>query len=139
MKHTENIPTFFEQEANRMAALNKYKHMNSDDKSGATTLLTIIGAGVLIAFLWLYSIFAYGFVAVKLWAWFVVPVFHTTVTFGILQAAGLLMFVRFFVQEHKMPVTDPDETTSQKICKVILPIIVPWMVLLLGWLLKSMM
>jgi hypothetical protein len=76
---------------------------------------------------------------VKLWAWFVVPVFHTTITFGVLQAAGLLTFVRFCVQEHKMPVTDPDETTSQKIVKIMVPIVVPWGALFFGWLLKSMM
>ena len=131
--------TTFEKEAERMTALNKHKHMNSDDKSGAAALLAVIGVFALLALLWLYGIFAYGFVAVKLWAWFVVPVFHTSVTFGILQAAGLFMFVRFFTTEYKMPVTDPDETMEQKIAKVMVPIIVPWATLFFGWLLRSMM
>lgn len=119
-----------------MAALNKHKHMNSD-KSGITVFLTAIGSFVLIVLLWLYSIFAYGYVAVKLWAWFIVPVFHTDVTFGIIQAAGLFMVVRFFTHDYKMPVTD--ETTIQKIAEVGLQIIVPWATLFFGWLLKSMM
>ena len=113
--------------------------MNSDDNSAATAFLKIIGVLALLAIMWIYGIFAYGYVAVKLWAWFVMPVFHTDITLGILQAAGLFMFVRFFTFEHKMPVDDPDEAMEHKVSNVILTIIVPWVTLFLGWLLKSMM
>ena len=130
--------TTFEQEAKRMTALNKHKHMTSDKSIGAAFLM-VLGVLVLLPIAWLYGVFAYGFVAVKLWAWFVVPIFHTTINFGILQAAGLFIFVRFFTSEHQMPATHPDETTEQKIAKAILPIIVPWVTLLFGWFLKSMM
>jgi hypothetical protein len=132
----------FEQEAKRMAALNKYKHkhMDSDsDKSLVAALLIFLGALVLIPALWLYGVFAYGFVAVKLWAWFIVPVFHPEITFGILQAAGLIIFVRFFTSDHRMPPENPDETTVQKVTKVLVPILAPWVTLLFAWVLKAMM
>jgi hypothetical protein len=102
-------------------------------------VLTFIGVFAMVSILWIYGIVSYGFVATKLWAWFVVPVFHTTVTFGILQAAGLFMFVRFFVHEERMSATDPDETAQQKISKIILPIIVPWITLFFGWVLHFML
>jgi len=111
----------------------------TSDKSLGVAFLTFLGALVLLPLLWLYGIFAYGFVAIKLWAWFVVPIFHTDITFGIFQAAGLFMFVRFFTTEYKMPVTNPDETTGQKIASAIFLIAVPWTVLLFAWILKSIM
>jgi hypothetical protein len=130
--------SYFDEEAKRMFALNKHKHMNSD-KSIGVAFLIFLGVLVLLPLAWLYGVFSYGFVAVKLWTWFVVPVFHTTVNFGILQAARLCILVRFFTSEHKMSVSDPDETTEHKIASIILPLIVPWVTLLFGWLLKSIM
>jgi hypothetical protein len=135
----ERIPTLFEQEAKRMSALNKHKHMNSDKSAGAA-FLAVIGIFALVCLLWLYGIFAYGFVAVKLWAWFVVPVFHTEYSFGILQAAGLFMFVRFFTQNYNIKVNSQDERpVTDKIAEIFIPIIVPWMTLGLAWILKSML
>lgn len=123
-----------------MAALNKHKHMNSDNKSVGAAFLIIIGSFVLLSLLWLYGIFAYGFVAVKLWAWFVVPIFHTEYTFGILQAAGLFMFVRFFTGNHNIKVNSQDDRPiADKIAEVFVPILIPWATLLLAWLLKGMM
>lgn len=113
--------------------------MNSDKSVGAAFLI-IIGSFALLCLLWLYGIFAYGFVATKLWAWFVVPIFHTEYSFGILQAAGLFMFVRFFTQNYNIKVNSQDDRpTSDKIAEAFIPIIVPWMTLALAWILKSML
>lgn len=122
-----------------MRTLNKHKHMSSEKSVGAAFLI-LIGALALTSILWLYGIFAYGFVAVKLWAWFVVPVFHTEYAFGILQAAGLFMFVRFFTSTHTTRIDSTDERPmSDKVAEVFVPIVTPWATLLLAWILKSMM
>jgi hypothetical protein len=131
--------TTFEKEAERMFALNKHKHMNSEKSVGAA-FLVLIGVFALTALLWVYGIFAYGYVAVKLWAWFVVPVFHPEYTFGILQAAGLFMFVRFFTNNHTAKIDSTDERpVSDKVAEAFVPIIIPWATLLLAWILKCMM
>lgn len=124
-----------------MSALNKHKHkhMNSEKSVGAAFLI-LIGVFALTALLWVYGIFAYGYVAVKLWAWFVVPVFHPEYTFGILQAAGLFMFVRFFTNNHTAKIDSTDERpVSDKVAETFVPIIIPWATLLLAWILKSML
>lgn len=136
----ERIPTLFEQEAKRMSALNKHKHMNYSEKSAGAVFLIAVGTFALLALLWLYGIFAYGFVATKLWAWFIVPVFHPEYTFGILQAAGIFMFVRFFTQNYNIKINSQDERPiSDKIAEVFVPIVVPWITLLLAWILKAML
>ena len=122
-----------------MSALNKHKHMNTEKSVGAA-FLVLVGVFALTALLWVYGIFAYGYVAVKLWAWFVVPVFHTEFTFGILQAAGLFMFVRFFTNGHTAKIDSTDSRPmSDKVAEVFVPIVTPWATLLLAWILKSMM
>ena len=112
--------------------------MNSD-KTFAGALLLLLGAISFLFLGWLYGIFAYGFVIIKLWAWFVVPVFHPEVTFGIMQASGLFMFIRFITIDHKMPVTNPDEELKDKIGRVMLPILLPWAALFFGRLLHTLM
>lgn len=140
----ERIPTIFENEAMRMSALNKHKHkhMNSNEKSAGAAFLIVIGTFALLSLLWLYGIFAYGFVITKLWVWFVmtVPAFGIDYKLGILQAAGLFMFVRFFTHNHNVKINSQDERpVTDKIAEVFVPILIPWATLLLAWLLKGMM
>jgi hypothetical protein len=126
-----------------MSALNKHKHMNSDKSVGAAFLI-IIGVFALVAGLWLYGVFAYGFVLAKLWAWFVIPIGTSALgvtinQIGILQAAAICMIVRF-VWPTNLKIDSTDERpVSDKVAEVFAAIIVPWMALFCAWVLKGMM
>jgi len=100
------------------------------------TIFVLVTLGIFL--LWLYGVFAYGYAFVKLWTWFVVPVFHPDINIGIMQAAGLFMFIRFLTADRKMPVNDPKESSEVKAAKVLLPMIIPWVAILFGWMLKSL-
>jgi hypothetical protein len=99
---------------------------------GGLSILCILGA----AACWLYGIFAYGFVITCMWEWFVLPLFPAlaSVKFGILQAAGLLLFVRFFtVTYHYTTKAKVEKTTSDKVIEIVMPIIFPWISLFFAW------
>ena len=101
------------------------------------TIFVLASLGLFL--LWLYGIFSYGFAIVKLWTWFVVPVFHPDVKLGIMQAAGLFMFVRFFTSDHKLPKFNEKDSDESKVAAVFLPLVIPWMAVIFGWVLKSIM
>ena len=128
-----------------MSALNKHKHMNSDSsKTVGAAFLIVIGVLALVVGLWLYGIFAYGFVLAKLWAWFVIPIgasiLGVTINqLGILQAAAIIMVVRF-VMTHQFKIDSTDERPpTDKIAEVLAALLIPWAALFFGWLLKGMM
>lgn len=127
--------SYFEEEAERIANLNRPKKRKNMKALGI--LLLALGGIVGFFLLWLYGIFAYGFVAVKLWAWFVTPIFPMLAEykFSVLQAAGLFMFVRFFTTNVNYAKNDPDEELSDKVGKMLVPIILPWVTLFFGWIL----
>ena len=134
------MPSLFEEEAKRMAALNKHKNMSSDtSKSVGAAFLIVIGVLALFAGLWLYGVFAYGFVLTKLWAWFIMPILGVKFGLGVLQAAALIAVVRF-VWPHNIKIDSNDERpASDKVAEVFIAILLPWGSLFFAWILKGMM
>lgn len=128
-----SMKSFFEKEAERMAKLNALKE---DEKFTISKfLLGGIFLFIVVCLIWLYGVFAYGFVITKLWAWFIVPVFASaaSVKLGIFQASGIYMLVRFLTAEN-FKITS-DETQQEKWTKTGVILLYPWATLLFGWIL----
>lgn len=116
----------------------------STNKSVGAAFLIVIGVLALLTGLWLYGIFAYGFVLTKLWAWFVIPMAASVAkvtlgTIGILQGAAIFAVVRFVWPHHFKIDSNHERPVSDKVAEVFVAIIMPWGALFFGWLLKAMM
>lgn len=100
-------------------------------------LFLTVGVIIGLFLIWIYGVFSYGFVAVKLWTWFVVPIFPTLAAykFGILQAGGLFMFIRFMTTTSSYKKNDPKKTTSDTAIEILYLLLLPWATLFFGWIL----
>lgn len=91
-------------------------------------------AGILI-----YSTFSWGWVCFKFWSWFIVPIFISAwpeipvLTF--IEACGLMFFIGLFKNHggNNIKKEYRDEGTNWGNL-----LITPWLVLLVGWLFKSL-
>jgi len=135
------MPSLFEEEAKRMAALNKHKHMKDNPLPTIGIILAaIIGILALLVGGWVYGVFAYGFVIAKLWTWFMViePFSLPAITW--VQGAALFMVVRFLASSHTVKVNtkeENDKDVSDKIVQVLVPLLSPWITLFIAWVFKS--
>ncbi len=109
----------------------------SDEYGICTILLTLLGLIVLVPLAGLYGIWAGGFVGMKLWAWFVVPIFGVK-ALTLYQAAGLATIVGFFTHQHHLgPKPEDNRTTALKVAEFIGILCYPFMVLFVGWIIKT--
>lgn len=128
----------FDLEAARMLGLNKHKEKESA-KDKLINILTMFGLGGLLAVfvvvsLTIYSIFATGFVGAKLWLWFLVPLGLPKIS--ILHTAGIAMIARLFTYEGPFGYTynDKEHSTAEKVRRFIGLLLLPWITLLIGYL-----
>lgn len=72
-----------------------------------------------------------GFVLVKLWNWFALPLFPTLPTLNIPQAIGIGILVGFLTHQYiELPEL---ESRYDKIRRTVTILIKPWIVLLFGY------
>lgn len=86
------------------------------------TLLTILGVLLLITILICYSTFSWGFVLMKFWVWFLLPIFPTLPYINFWQSIGLILFMSLFAPSNKK---------SKDMWYTI--ICTPWITLFIGW------
>lgn len=125
--------SLFDIEADRLRELNKYKNQPEGSLSSKLLggLVGLIIAVLIVTPVMIYGIFANGFVATRLWAWFVVPVFHAP-PLSILYAAGIMLLVRLFIHDLSGP--KPPEENENKWLRILVVILAPWFFLLTGYL-----
>lgn len=80
------------------------------------------------------SFFLGGYAIQQLWQWFVLPVFHLPVLM-FLQGVGLCMTVRYFTHQQIVTVEPEDATTIRIVASIVLPLVV----LFIGWAIHSSM
>ena len=102
-------------------------------------LLALIFIILLFAGMIIYSSFSWGFVLFKFWHWFMMPVFFTLPSISFYQAVGILLFIGVFkTKVLEVPLKDEFIDSKKKINNIIIRVIAPWMVLLMGILMKSL-
>jgi hypothetical protein len=85
----------------------------------------------------LYGVFAGGFVGMKLWTWFIVPVFGAK-ALTIVQAWGIALLVSLWTHQTQILTNKDEREPYEKILALFGMVINPWIVLLIGWAGKSL-
>jgi thiol:disulfide interchange protein len=93
------------------------------------TLIALIGIAVVLLGLIIYDAFSYGFLFLKLYTWFLLPVFPMMPVIGFWEAVGLAFFTCVFrrPKSHKNKDEEIDWTN----------LFTPWVVLLIAWILHA--
>ena len=100
----------------------------------AFIIVLLLFAGILI-----YSSFSWGFVLFKFWHWFMMPVFFTLPSISFYQAVGILLFIGVFKSKvPEVPLKDEFTDSKKKINNIVIQLLAPWMVLIMGILMKSL-
>ena len=97
-------------------------------------LLLAFAIITLIVLLILYSSFSWGFALYKFWYWFILPVFPMLPEITFWHAVGLFLFIGFFRIGDGQVIKDE---YKEKTTGTIMSIILPWVTLLMGYILKS--
>lgn len=102
-------------------------------ESLVTIFATSIGVTALVIFALSYGVFTWGLVFWKFWYWFFLPVFPAFPAITFLQGVGLMFVVDLFKNQTQVAIKDE---YKDKKAGAIMPLIVPWLTLGLGWLFK---
>ena len=100
---------------------------------GGCFVFSVIFA-VLMPLTWLYTIFSYGFVSLKLWNWFILPLFPNMPSLNILTAMGLTSVFGWFNSRQFYKLKYKGEKIEQNLDTTIF-IILPWITLIFAWVL----
>lgn len=101
------------------------------------TFLAILGGAVGIFALLVISSLLRGFVLVKIWGWFIVPLFHLPVL-TLLPAIGLALVVGFMTYQYQY--SKDERSTGEKVFEsILLTFLYPLLVLLTGWVITLFM
>lgn len=111
---------------------------NTSDKivMGAAVGAGIFVVAILFVLFALYGAWAAAFVGVKLWAWFVVPVFGLPLL-TLPQAFGLSLLCHYWTWQHISIKCKDERPVAERIAEVAGLLIAPWFTLLLGWICKA--
>jgi len=102
-------------------------------------LLILIVAIPLSLFLVAYGAFAYGFVIMKLWAWIIVPIFHTD-ALPYTCSVALWIFLQAVKSDTYHESFNKDKVTTEAHLSDLFSFIFrPWLTLLLGFLVTKIM
>lgn len=107
-----------------------------DGADVAAGILGILFAAILgfalVAGSFLYGVFAAGYVGMKLWAWYIVPVFGLP-ALKIVQAWGIALLTALWTHQSFTNTNEDERTTGQKVTYAIAVLLSPWFTLLVGW------
>ncbi len=88
--------------------------------------------GIIVVFLVLAVRFIQeGFVLIKLWNWFALPLFPSLPTINIPQAIGICILLGFLT--HNYQELPELKTTEEKTKRVLSILLRPWIILLFGY------
>jgi hypothetical protein len=138
---TPKARSLFELEAERIAALNKHKNVPKNNSTFMEKLAVLgFGAGFAIFIfaivfvpLTIYTMFAHGYVAMKIWQWYVVPAFGLAPISWVVGGA-LMLLVRLFTYTVSSAKSKKDESTlNEKVLTFVAGLLVPWYTLFIAW------
>lgn len=93
----------------------------------------VIGAGTLIAALVLYSSLSWGYVLLKFWSWYLLPVFPNMPHITFWQAVGLMFIVDLFKNHSSEGIKDEykDKTSAMT-----MSLLAPWITIMAAMLIN---
>lgn len=134
------MKSLFEQQADELAKLNELAKRKSQPTSLFAILGVSIGAFIFMCLCSAYGVFVHGFVGHYLWAWFIVPVFNLP-ALSTLQAAGIMFIIRLFTYENPFGMSESmkGKTPTEITAKAFAVLIIPWVSLLIGYVVHRLM
>src|SRR3989344_254836 len=99
----------------------------------------VVGMLVLIGGIMVVATLLRGYVLSVLWRWFMVPTLGLP-ALSVAQAIGIALVVGMLTHQsqHYYP-EDKDEKTSNKVVRIIEPFLTPFVILLIGWVVRQYM
>jgi hypothetical protein len=98
-------------------------------------LIGIILVAAVVIFFVAYDALAWGLVCWKFWYWFVLPVFPTLPEIAFWQAVGLMFFISLFKNTTQQVIKEEYRDNSTQ---MIMTFIVPWLALLMGYIVHAL-
>jgi hypothetical protein len=136
-------------EAKKLRELNSRLHKQELSKDAPGFFSSLIGYGIgsifgifIVALGIAYGTFAHGFVGMKLWEWFIVPVFNIK-SISLLQAAGIMLIVRLFTYETAgkdiAKSNNSEKSFKTHLYELWVAMILPWISLLTGYIVHRLL
>lgn len=97
------------------------------------TIVAIIIAILVIFGMLIYSSFSWGFVCMKFWMWFILPLFPMLPVLSFIQCVGLMFFIGLFNIKHS---SNFEKSNEQNYSAIGTSIILPWITLFFAWIIK---
>ena len=94
-----------------------------------TGLITAPILMIILMIIWFVLSLIRGFILTKLWAWFIVPVFHLPML-SLWQAVGVSMLVGYMTMQGKTCYKNIEEDNLKSLS---INLLVPWFILFFGW------
>lgn len=104
-----------------------------------TYLIAILFVLAIILVVILYDAMAWGWVFLKFYGWFVLPVMGFLPVITYWQAIGLMLFVSLFKNATSMVQLKEEYYENGKTERTIIGLLTPWLVLFFGWLVKAIL
>lgn len=102
-------------------------------------VIAIVGVVALIVGIILYSSLSWGYVAYKMWSWFILPVFTQAPTITFWQAVGIMFFIGLFHNHTTADVYISDKWEyKDKNSAMVNALIAPWVTILVAYMIKTM-
>lgn len=111
-----------------------YVRMKSVKNSSSDTTLALaaLGGCILVLALLVYGILASGFVLSILWGWFIVSAFKVP-ALSVPVAIGATVVARMLTGFSVSPKKDKERTQEEKNSALVLSLLMPWLILGMGW------
>ena len=106
------------------------------DKTSSELLTVSVLAVLFFIVGFFYDVFVSGYVAMKLWSWFVVPIFNFR-SLDLYESWAISLVISFFTHKYSTSNCKDERGTDEKLMSFVGMLIYPWMILLLGWMGKS--
>ncbi len=100
-------------------------------------VLALVGLVALIPLMVLYGSMSWGYVLLKFWTWFMLPVFTTVPHITFWQAVGLMLVISMFKGTGTLDIKD--EYKEDKWHRIAYSLMGPWLTLACGWFLHLFM
>lgn len=96
-------------------------------------LIAVLGILCMIAFLIVYGSLAWGYILMKVWHWFIIPVFPDVPSINYWQAVGLTFIISLFRSQSKTSYKDHEVDSSKTLWSALSA---PWVFLLIAAIFK---
>ena len=137
-ENEKKLCSLFDQESARLKELNK---KSTSKISPLARFFTIVFTIIAIAVAVSYGVWAYAFVGLKMWMWFLIPALHIE-PITLYQCMGIMFLVRLFTSENPFALSDSiancKDNPTEAAVRIFGILAHPWMLLLFAYVIHKL-